>query len=254
MRKAVLLLCSLVFLLSSGVAYPAKAPVTGVVAQSDATTYKVLVNVKRQYSVWPADRENPLGWNDAGKTGRKEECFAYISEIWPKPASTPTASPTTGPASPATLNKAQTSALTGQPRRKSLIELKPKQNEKDINVYRITKEGENKVEIIAERVTDPNTNELLTGKYLVGFGCKDGQIYVIEPFFDKGTSHTCAVRCTGFGAKAGEHTIMSGFPLCPEPAGTFTSTGPTSDCKAGLGDYVITISCPRFAIVTYITY
>lgn len=48
----------------------------------DNTIYKVVVNHEEQYSIWPADRENALGWNDAGKTGTKEECLAYIKEVW----------------------------------------------------------------------------------------------------------------------------------------------------------------------------
>ena len=48
----------------------------------DTTTYKVVVNDEEQYSIWPADRENALGWKDAGKSGPKEECLAYIKEIW----------------------------------------------------------------------------------------------------------------------------------------------------------------------------
>ena len=35
------------------------------------TTYKVVVNHEEQYSIWPAERENPLGWTDAGKSGTK---------------------------------------------------------------------------------------------------------------------------------------------------------------------------------------
>jgi MbtH protein len=27
-------------------------------------------------------RKNALGWRDAGKTGLKEECLAYIKEVW----------------------------------------------------------------------------------------------------------------------------------------------------------------------------
>jgi MbtH protein len=38
--------------------------------QEDTTVYKVILNAEEQYSIWPADRENPLGWRDAGKTGR----------------------------------------------------------------------------------------------------------------------------------------------------------------------------------------
>ena len=48
----------------------------------DNTIYKVVLNHEEQYSIWPADRENALGWNDAGKTGTKEECLAYIKEVW----------------------------------------------------------------------------------------------------------------------------------------------------------------------------
>ncbi len=48
----------------------------------DNTTYKVVVNHEEQYSIWPAERENALGWSDAGKSGLKPECLAYIKEVW----------------------------------------------------------------------------------------------------------------------------------------------------------------------------
>ena len=50
--------------------------------KEDNTTYKVVVNHEEQYSIWPADRENALGWNDAGKQGTKQECLAHIEEVW----------------------------------------------------------------------------------------------------------------------------------------------------------------------------
>ena len=50
--------------------------------QEDTTIYKVVINHEEQYSIWPADRENPLGWVDVGKSGLKPECLAYIKEIW----------------------------------------------------------------------------------------------------------------------------------------------------------------------------
>jgi len=50
--------------------------------REDTTVYKVVVNHEEQYSIWPAYRDNPLGWNDAGKTGLKAECLAYITEVW----------------------------------------------------------------------------------------------------------------------------------------------------------------------------
>lgn len=48
----------------------------------EAAMYRVVVNDEEQYSIWPADREAAPGWTDAGKTGTKEECLAYISEVW----------------------------------------------------------------------------------------------------------------------------------------------------------------------------
>jgi len=48
----------------------------------DTTIYNVVVNHEEQYSIWAADRENPLGWNNAGKQGTKQDCLAYIEEVW----------------------------------------------------------------------------------------------------------------------------------------------------------------------------
>jgi MbtH protein len=50
--------------------------------REDTTIYKVVLNHEEQYSIWPADRENPAGWRDAGKQGTKAECLAYVDEVW----------------------------------------------------------------------------------------------------------------------------------------------------------------------------
>lgn len=50
--------------------------------KEDTTLYKVVVNHEEQYSIWPAERENPKGWKDAGKSGLKDECLAYVKEVW----------------------------------------------------------------------------------------------------------------------------------------------------------------------------
>ena len=50
--------------------------------REDTTVYKVVMNHEEQYSIWPADRDNPLGWQDVGKTGPKDECLAHIKEVW----------------------------------------------------------------------------------------------------------------------------------------------------------------------------
>lgn len=50
--------------------------------QEDNTQYAVVVNHEEQYSIWPVGRELPLGWQEAGKQGSKDECLAYIESVW----------------------------------------------------------------------------------------------------------------------------------------------------------------------------
>jgi MbtH protein len=50
--------------------------------QDDTTRYRVVANHEEQYSIWPADRDMPLGWRAAGPEGPKAECLAYIKEVW----------------------------------------------------------------------------------------------------------------------------------------------------------------------------
>ncbi len=50
--------------------------------REDQTIYKVVINHEEQYSIWPANRENALGWNDVGRNGTKQECLDYIKEVW----------------------------------------------------------------------------------------------------------------------------------------------------------------------------
>ncbi|MEM6454184.1 MAG: MbtH family protein [Acidobacteriota bacterium] len=50
--------------------------------EEDTRTYKVVINHEEQYSIWFADRENPLGWNEVGFSGTKQECLDYIEEVW----------------------------------------------------------------------------------------------------------------------------------------------------------------------------
>lgn len=48
----------------------------------DKTIYSVVVNHEEQYSIWPTYKTIPNGWNAVGKSGTKEECLAYIKEVW----------------------------------------------------------------------------------------------------------------------------------------------------------------------------
>ena len=50
--------------------------------REDNTIYKVVVNHEEQYSIWPADKQIPLGWNEVEKVGLKADCLAYIKEVW----------------------------------------------------------------------------------------------------------------------------------------------------------------------------
>ena len=44
--------------------------------------YRVVVNHEGQYSIWMLDRDLPLGWQDAGKQGPKDDCLSYIEQVW----------------------------------------------------------------------------------------------------------------------------------------------------------------------------
>jgi MbtH protein len=44
--------------------------------------FRVVVNHEGQYSLWALDRDLPLGWEDAGKHGPKDECLSHIEQVW----------------------------------------------------------------------------------------------------------------------------------------------------------------------------
>jgi uncharacterized protein YbdZ (MbtH family)/predicted MFS family arabinose efflux permease len=48
----------------------------------DKARYEVLRNDEDQYSLWLAGQEVPAGWHRVGKEGTKEECSAYVDEVW----------------------------------------------------------------------------------------------------------------------------------------------------------------------------
>lgn len=49
---------------------------------TDGVVYQVVVNDEEQYSIWPEDRELPLGWRADGVSGSKDRCLAHIDEVW----------------------------------------------------------------------------------------------------------------------------------------------------------------------------
>jgi MbtH protein len=48
----------------------------------DQGLWKVVMNDEEQYSIWFIDRDPPPGWRGVGKEGSKDECLAYIEEVW----------------------------------------------------------------------------------------------------------------------------------------------------------------------------
>lgn len=50
--------------------------------EDDEAIFKVVINHDEMYSIWPADRENPLGWRDTGFSGNRLACMQHMKEIW----------------------------------------------------------------------------------------------------------------------------------------------------------------------------
>lgn len=48
----------------------------------DTTVYRVVINHEEQYSIWPEWKDIPAGWRAVGPTGTKDECLAYVKEVW----------------------------------------------------------------------------------------------------------------------------------------------------------------------------
>ena len=48
----------------------------------DAEAYVVLINDEEQYSIWPAGLPVPLGWRAGVRSGSKEECLAFVRDVW----------------------------------------------------------------------------------------------------------------------------------------------------------------------------
>jgi MbtH protein len=44
--------------------------------------FVVVRNDEEQYSIWPAGRELPAGWHDAGFTGPKADCLSHVDTVW----------------------------------------------------------------------------------------------------------------------------------------------------------------------------
>jgi len=44
--------------------------------------FDVVINDEEQYSIWATGRAVPAGWTTVGVSGTRENCLAYIEEVW----------------------------------------------------------------------------------------------------------------------------------------------------------------------------
>jgi MbtH protein len=44
--------------------------------------FEVLRNDEEQYSLWPVGLQVPAGWHKVGKEGSREECSAFVDQVW----------------------------------------------------------------------------------------------------------------------------------------------------------------------------
>lgn len=49
---------------------------------SSTELFHVVRNAEEQYSIWPAWRELPLGWELCGEAATKESCLDWIEKNW----------------------------------------------------------------------------------------------------------------------------------------------------------------------------
>jgi MbtH protein len=54
----------------------------GEVEVDENARYEVLRNDEDQYSLWLAGSDVPPGWHRVGKEGTRDECSAYVDEVW----------------------------------------------------------------------------------------------------------------------------------------------------------------------------
>jgi MbtH protein len=54
---------------------------TNILDRDDAL-FHVVVNHEEQYSIWPADREPPAGWERVGEPALRPACLAKVNELW----------------------------------------------------------------------------------------------------------------------------------------------------------------------------
>jgi len=80
--RVVLAVAALGLLLTAAPAASHPSEYTRIAAddREDETTFIVVKNHEGRYSIWPEGRELALGWEEAGFSGSKSECLAWIRQ------------------------------------------------------------------------------------------------------------------------------------------------------------------------------
>ncbi|HZT81110.1 MAG TPA: MupA/Atu3671 family FMN-dependent luciferase-like monooxygenase [Gemmataceae bacterium] len=52
-------------------------------AAPESARFQVVKNREGRYSLWPAHKQPPAGWNVVHPSGTRDECLALVSESWP---------------------------------------------------------------------------------------------------------------------------------------------------------------------------
>jgi len=62
-------------------------PATAMAAdeREDATIYQLIRNHEETYSIWPANRDLPMGWTAMGVYGSRDEMLVYLQRVWVEP-------------------------------------------------------------------------------------------------------------------------------------------------------------------------
>jgi MbtH protein len=50
--------------------------------EDESSTYRVLINDERQYSLWPTSTKVPAGWSVVVDGTTREICLEYIDQHW----------------------------------------------------------------------------------------------------------------------------------------------------------------------------
>ena len=61
---------------------PNERPIDALAEDGSPVIHVVVRNQEDRYSIWPADRNLPVGWERTGFVGDRNSCLVEISRVW----------------------------------------------------------------------------------------------------------------------------------------------------------------------------